>query len=156
MIVVIDVSARREHGGEALAGSPLYIAQEALLFRQSLPAMLHRAIGFPESGDLQRKFRAADSGAGNRTDAHYFCAFLDFPGLQTCLFRLGSPGLALRGLKKTTAATRQRDEGKGADEIQTNSTRHARESPRINFKTFLWFAFLFLFSLLGFFCFFLV
>ena len=41
-------------------------------------------------------------------------------------FGLGTPRFALGGLEKSAAATRQRDEDDGADEIQTNSTRHPR------------------------------
>jgi hypothetical protein len=45
---------------------------------------------------------------------------------QACDFGLGPPRFALRGLKKTATATRQRDKDEGADEIQTNSARHPR------------------------------
>src|SRR6202166_4415799 len=42
VIVVIDVGARRQHGGELLASRGLHVAQKALLFRQALPAIRHR------------------------------------------------------------------------------------------------------------------
>ncbi len=57
MIVVIDVGARRQHGGELPAGGRLHVAQKALLFRHALPAVLHRnapSVGERESGDIQR------------------------------------------------------------------------------------------------------
>ena len=57
VIVVIDVGARRQHGGELLAGCALHVAQKALLFRRALPAVLHRdlaAVGEREGGDVER------------------------------------------------------------------------------------------------------
>ena len=50
-------------------------------------------------------------------------------------FGLGPPRFALGRLKKSAAATRQGDKDKGADEIQTNSTRHARQSRLIYLRT---------------------
>ena len=57
VIVVIDVRSRRKHRRELIAGRALHVAQEALLFRQTVPAILHgdRApIGQCESRDVQR------------------------------------------------------------------------------------------------------
>ena len=44
VIVVIDVGARRQHRGELATRGAFDIAQEALLRRQPLPAVLHRNI----------------------------------------------------------------------------------------------------------------
>src|SRR5262245_29983000 len=57
VIVVMDVRARREHGGELIAGGGLHVAQEALLLRQAAPAVLHRdpaSVGEREGGDVER------------------------------------------------------------------------------------------------------
>src|SRR6185312_17463879 len=42
VVAVIDVGPRRQHGIEVLTGRGLDVAQEALLFRQAMPAVLHR------------------------------------------------------------------------------------------------------------------
>jgi hypothetical protein len=83
------------------------------------------AAAFAERRDLERIFRAANSGARNRADPDQFGILFDGAGLQARNFRLGPPRFALRG-KKSAAAARQRDKDKGADEIQTNSARHPR------------------------------
>ena len=70
--------------------------------------------------------RTADAGAGNRLDPHDFKGFLDRAGFQACDLGLGPPRLALGGLEKSAAAACQRDKDEGADEVQTNSTRHPR------------------------------
>ena len=85
-----------------------------------------RTGAFAECRDLERILRAANSGAGNRADPDQIGVFLDGAGLQAGDFGLGPPRFALRGLKKSTAAARQRDKDEGADEIQTNSARHPR------------------------------
>ena len=57
VIVVIDVGARRQHGGELLAGGGLHVVQKALLFRQPLPAVLDRnvpSVGEREARDVER------------------------------------------------------------------------------------------------------
>src|SRR5580704_1092150 len=41
VIVVIDVGARRQHGGELVAGGRLYVVQKALLLGRTLPAILN-------------------------------------------------------------------------------------------------------------------
>jgi hypothetical protein len=57
VIVMIGVRAGREHCRELLAGGGLDVAQEALLFRQTMPAVLHRdmaPIGEREARDVER------------------------------------------------------------------------------------------------------
>ena len=57
VVVVETVRARRQHGGEALAGGALHVAQESLLFRCAAPAILDRdasAVGERERGDVER------------------------------------------------------------------------------------------------------
>src|SRR6202140_2580080 len=44
VIVVIDVGARRQHGGELLAGRGLHVAGQTLLSRSALPAVLQRNV----------------------------------------------------------------------------------------------------------------
>ena len=41
VIVVKRIGARRQHGGELLAGARLHVMQERLLLRRAVPAMLH-------------------------------------------------------------------------------------------------------------------
>ena len=94
--------------------------------RRSFVGKAETAAAFAERCDLERKLRAADAGARNRVDPDQFRALLDRAGLQASDFGLGPPWLALRELKKSAAATRQRDKDEGADEIQTNSARHPR------------------------------
>jgi hypothetical protein len=77
-----------------------------------------------ERCDLQRKLGAAHAGPRDRLDADDLGGFLDRAGFQAGDLGLGTPRFALGGLKKSAAATRQRDKDDGADEIQTNSTRH--------------------------------
>jgi hypothetical protein len=85
-----------------------------------------RAVAFTERGHLERILRAAGAGAGNRLDPHNFEAFLHRTGFQACDFGLGPPRLPLGGLEKPAPAACQRYKDEGADEIQTNSTRHPR------------------------------
>ena len=57
VIVVIDVGARRQHGGEILARRPLHVVQEALLLGRAVPGILHDdpvAVGEVEFGDVER------------------------------------------------------------------------------------------------------
>ena len=57
MIVVIDVGARRQHGGEFVASGELHVVQKGLLFRRAVPAILHAdlaAVGEHEAGDIER------------------------------------------------------------------------------------------------------
>jgi hypothetical protein len=86
---------------------------------------------FAERGNLERKICATRAGAGNRIDPDEIRAFLDGAGFQACDFGLGPPRLALLG-KKSAAAPRQRYKDEGADEIPTNSARHAE-----NFNEFI-------------------
>jgi hypothetical protein len=80
----------------------------------------------PSAATLRGYSAPQDAGAGNRVDPDQFGVLLDGAGLQAGDFGLGPPRFALRGLKKSTAAARQRDKDEGADEIQTNSARHPR------------------------------
>src|SRR6185437_94658 len=84
------------------------------------------AVVLVEHRDLERKFGTADTGPGDRVDPDNACTFLDRAGFQTRDFGLGPPWCALFGLKQTATATRKRNKDHGADEIQTNSTRHPR------------------------------
>src|SRR5262245_65603946 len=73
MIVVIDVRARREHGGKLIAGGGLHVAQEALLLRQSAPAVLHRdpaSVGAREGGDVERIAKGVLGNARARIAVH--------------------------------------------------------------------------------------
>jgi hypothetical protein len=79
-----------------------------------------------EGRDFQRKLRATGAGTGNRVNPDQFGGLLDRTGLQACDLGLGPPRFTLGGLKQSAAATRQGDKDEGADEIQTNSTRHPR------------------------------
>ena len=57
VIVVIDVGARRQHGGELFAGGGLHVVQKALLLGRAVPAVLHAdlmAVGEIEFGDVER------------------------------------------------------------------------------------------------------
>ena len=57
VIVVIDVGARRQHGGELLAGGGLHVVQKTLLLGRAVPAILHAnlmAVGEIEFGDVER------------------------------------------------------------------------------------------------------
>ena len=57
VIVMIDVGAGRQHGGEILARRRLHVVQESLLLRRAVPAVLHRdfvAVGQGELGDVER------------------------------------------------------------------------------------------------------
>ncbi len=98
---------------------------------QILVGETERAAAFTERRDLEGKFRAANAGARNRAHPHQFGVLLDGAGLQACDLGLGPPWLTLFGEKSATAA-RQRDKDEGADEIQTNSARHAE-----NFNEFI-------------------
>ena len=65
VIVVIDIGAGRQHGGELIAGCRLHVVQEALLLRRAVPAILHLdhvAVGEIEFGDVER---IAESVLGN-------------------------------------------------------------------------------------------
>ena len=61
---------------------------------------------FAERSDLERVFRTADAGTGNRADADQFRRLLDRAGLQASDFSLGPPRFALGGLKKSAATAR--------------------------------------------------
>src|SRR6185369_8887289 len=93
--------------------------------RPQIVSKAERPRTFAKGCHFQRVFRTAHAGAGDRLDADALGAFLDRAGFQACDFGLGSPRFAL-GLEKPPAAARQRNKDEGADEIQTNSTRHAR------------------------------
>ena len=57
VIVMIDVGAGRQHGGEIVAGRELHVVQKALFLRCALPAVLHAdlvAVGEIEFGDVER------------------------------------------------------------------------------------------------------
>ena len=57
VVVVEAVGARRQHGGELLAGRALDVAQESLLFRRAAPAVLHgdpAPVGQREGSDVER------------------------------------------------------------------------------------------------------
>jgi hypothetical protein len=79
---------------------------------------------FAERRNLQREIRPANAGTRNRADPHEIGAFPDAAGFQASDFRLSAPRLALLG-KKSATTPRKRDKDEGADEIQTNSARHA-------------------------------
>ena len=64
------------------------------------------AAAFAKRRHLERIFRAADPGPGNRVDPDQFGVLFHRPGLQACQFGLGPPRFALRGLKKSAAAAR--------------------------------------------------
>ena len=69
VIVVIGIGARRQHGGELLAGRGLHVAKKALLFRRASPAVLHRnlpSVGERETCDIQRIAKSVfgDMGVG--------------------------------------------------------------------------------------------
>ena len=93
---------------------------------QILVGKSERAAAFAKGRDLERKLRAANAGARNRVDPDQFGGLLDRAGFQACDFGLGPPRFALLGLKKSATTARQRNKDEGADEIQTNSARHAR------------------------------
>ena len=82
-------------------------------------------VAFANRCDLERELRPAGARARNRVDPDQFGTFFDRARFQAGGFGLGPPRFAL-GLEKAAAATRQRDKDDGADEIQTNSTRHGR------------------------------
>src|SRR3982075_2392848 len=84
------------------------------------------AAAFAKRCALERILRAATPRTRNRTDPDQFGAFPDRARLQARDFGLGPPRFALRGLKKSTPPAGQRDKDEGADQIQTNSTRHPR------------------------------
>src|SRR5262249_9136290 len=87
-----------------------------------------------ECRDLEREFRAARPGTRDRVDAHEVRPFPHCSGFQTSDFGLGPPGFTL-GLEEPATATCQRNEDDGADNIQTNPTRHARQIRRIYLRT---------------------
>ncbi len=65
VIVVIDVGAGRQYGGEFFAGCELYVVQKALLLWRAAPAVLHCdlvAVGEYELRDVER---IAESVLGN-------------------------------------------------------------------------------------------
>jgi hypothetical protein len=64
------------------------------------------AAAFAERRDLERIFRAANSGAGNRADPDQFGILFDGAGLQAGDLGLGPPRFALRELKESATATR--------------------------------------------------
>ena len=79
-----------------------------------------------ECRHFQREFSTARARAGNRIDADEIGSLLGRTGFQARLLRLSPPGFAFGG-HETAAATRQRNEDKGADYEPTNSTRHPRK-----------------------------
>ena len=57
VIVMIDVGARCQHGGEFIARRRLHIVQKSLLLRRAMPAILHRdlvSVGQRELGNVER------------------------------------------------------------------------------------------------------
>src|SRR5262249_16317694 len=73
VVVVIDVRTRRRHRGEFTASGGLYVAQKPLLFRQAMPAVLHRdlaSVGEREGGDVERVAEGVLGDAGARIAVH--------------------------------------------------------------------------------------
>src|SRR5262249_7267558 len=71
--VVRDVRTRRQHRGEFTASGGLYVAQKPLLFRQAMPAVLHRdlaSVGEREGGDVERVAEGVLGDAGARIAVH--------------------------------------------------------------------------------------
>jgi hypothetical protein len=93
--------------------------------RTQIIGIAEAAHPFAEGRHFQRKFSAAGTRTGNRVNADEISGLLDRTGFQARLLCLGPPGFTFRG-HETTAATRQRNEDKGADYEPTNSTRHPR------------------------------
>jgi hypothetical protein len=122
----IGISRRRRGSLRRRRDRPARLIADVCGRAETVVGKTETAAAFAERGDLERILRAADAGAGNRVDPDQIGVFLDGAGLQAGDFGLGPPWFALRGLKKSAAAARQRDKDEGADEIQTNSARHAR------------------------------
>jgi len=120
------VGIRRRRGGRRLRDGPARLSADACGRAEAVVGKTEAAAAFAERRDLERILRATDAGAGNRVDPDQIGVLLDGAGLEAGDFGLGPPRFALRGLKKSTAAARQRDKDEGADEIQTNSARHPR------------------------------
>src|SRR5262249_17012611 len=73
VVVVIDVRTRRQHPGEFTPSGRLYVAQKPRLFRQAMPAVLHRdlaSVGEREGGDVERVAEGVLGDAGARIAVH--------------------------------------------------------------------------------------
>src|SRR5580704_11653904 len=85
--------------------------------------------------DAQRIISAAHARAADGGDAHPRRRFLHRTGIQARDLGVVPPWLALgKHIMAAASKSDQRDEDKGADEIPTNSTRHARYNVRNSVK----------------------
>src|SRR6202451_3420230 len=84
---------------------------------------------FAQGRDAQRIIGAARARAADGGDAHARRRFLHRAGIQARDLGVVPPWLALgQHIMAAAGKSDQRDEDKGADEIPTNSTRHAGEN----------------------------